>query len=129
MFQLLDPVATLDPTPTTTAAATAASNTAVVLTIAAVPGYRHYLVQLIWSYNATPTAGRLTIAGTKGADIDFDITVSGPGPANFPPMAGDVNTAMVVTLAAAGGGVTGKLNAVYVSLPAVFVHEGSWLPR
>ena len=129
MFQLLDPFATLNPTPTTTVAATAGANTAVAITIPATVGCRIYLVQLIWSYSATPTGGKVTITGTKGDDYDWDITASGPGPANFPPLAGDINTAMVITLAAGSGAVVGKLNVAYVTLPAVLVDSGGkWLP-
>ena len=127
-MQLLDPFATLDSKPTTIVAATAAANTAVVITLAAQTGYRHYLVQLIWSYSATPTGGRVTITGLKGDDYDWDITAAGPGPANFPPIAGDVSTAVVVTLAAGSGAVVGKLNVAYVTLPAVVVNaDGRWI--
>lgn len=89
--------------------ATAAADTAVVITLAAVPGVRHIVHAMQWSYSATPTGGRLTVTGLKDDDWDIDITTSIPGGYNSP-LVGEINTAVVVTLAAGSGTVVGKLN-------------------
>ncbi len=88
------------------------ANTAAVVTF--VPGAaRNQLFGVCWSYNATPTNGRLTIMG-GGFNFDIDITSDGPGFIPFPvPMhsTGAMNN-IVVTLYAAGAGVVGKLNVL-----------------
>lgn len=90
-----------------------AANTAAVITFAAAAGQRHHLVSVAWSYSAAPTGGRLTVEDGAGVFVfDVDITAAGPGSKDFLwPIRGEVNTAMVVTLAAGGAGVSGKLNA------------------
>jgi hypothetical protein len=106
-------------------AATAAANTAVVVTLAAVAGYRHHVPQVIWSYSAAPTGGRLSVSGLDDTQtLDFDITAGGPGAILFPPLVGKVNTAVVITLAAGSGAVVGKLNVFHVALPAVDMING-----
>lgn len=88
--------------------ATAAPNTAVVITLPA--GARQEISGVCWSYNATPTNGRLTIMGGK-FNFDIDITDRGPGFIPFvPPVHANDNNPIVVTLAAAGAAVVGKLN-------------------
>lgn len=64
-----------------------------------------------WSYSGTPTGGRLTITdGSANNWIDVDITAGGPGFINFvPPVQMLAATNMLVTLAAGGSGVTGKV--------------------
>jgi hypothetical protein len=92
-----------------------ASNSAAVVTLAAPgDGLRHHLRYVSWSYNADPTAGRLTITGLNGGQTwSVDVTKGGPGALPLPPLSGELNTAVVVTLAAGGSGVTGKVNVSY----------------
>ena len=87
-----------------------AVNTAAVITLAAVAAQRHYLPWVAWSYNAVPTAGRLSITDAGATVLDVDITADGPG---FLPLgihSAAVNTIMVITLAAGGALVTGRVN-------------------
>lgn len=90
---------------------TAAANTAVVRTFAAVPGQIHRLTALAWSYSAAPTGGRILVQDGAATRLDLDITAGGQAPDAMPPggIQGTVNTAMTVTLAAAGVGIVGKL--------------------
>ena len=86
-----------------------ASNTAAVLTFAAVPNCRQAVYKIIWSYDSDPTGGQLTV--TTGGEVLFqvDVTVGGPG---FIPIlvTGKLNQNLVITLAAGGAGVSGKVN-------------------
>lgn len=109
-------------------AATAAADTAVVITLAAEAGKRHYIPEILWSYSGTPTGGRITISGLDNTQtLDLDIISGGPGPLLFPPLAGKINTAVVITLAAGGGSVVGKLNVFHTALPAVDLLNGQAL--
>lgn len=94
-----------------------AVNTAAVITRAAVPGSRHKIYRISASYNAAPTGGNLQI--TDGGTVVYseDITAAGPFERKFdPPIAGNINSAVVITLAAAGAAVTGKLNVESLAL-------------
>jgi hypothetical protein len=89
------------------------SNTAAVLNYAAVSDRRHVLDGLQWSYSGTPTAGNLKVEDGAGTTVfSLDVTAAGPGFIPFEPaLAGRTNTALIVTLAAGGAGVSGKVNA------------------
>jgi hypothetical protein len=89
------------------------SNTAAVVTYAAAgANVAHCVGQITWSYNGAPTGGNLKVEDGSGNVIfSMDITAAGPGQATFsPPKKGTANTAMIVTLAAGGSGVSGKLS-------------------
>lgn len=93
--------------------ATAASNTAVTINLAA--GTRwEFAGSIVWSYSAAPTGGRLTVAG-GGFGIDIDIIAGGPDyiPFNIPQHATD-DGPIVITLAAGGANIVGKLNLLGV---------------
>jgi len=89
-----------------------AGNTAAVVTIADPgDGFRIVIHKIIFSYTAAPTGGRLTITGGL-ITLDVDITNSGPGVLTLSwPIA--KSTASVITLAAGGGVIAGKLNVIY----------------
>jgi len=91
---------------------TPAVNTAAVITKAAVAGVGHVLSGIYWSYDDDPTGGRITVENGAGTIVfDIDVTDKGTGFLPFtPPIRGGNNVAMIVTLAAAGAAVTGKLN-------------------
>lgn len=90
--------------------ATAAANTAVVLTLAAIVGVRHILRHIQLSYTANPTAGNLLIEDGLGNTI-LDLGIVNGGTGSFTTtLVGSVNTAMVITLAAGGGSTVGTLN-------------------
>ncbi len=91
-----------------------AVNTAAVVTYAADATKKHVITGVAWSYaGGTPVGGNLKIEDVVGTVIfTVDIDKSGPGGYEFPrPKIGAAaNTAMVVTLAAGGAGVTGKVS-------------------
>jgi hypothetical protein len=70
--------------------------------------------QLNWSYDATPTGGRLTVTIGGATAFDVDITADGPGFMPSPRgLYGAANQTIVATLAAGGASCTGKLNVTY----------------
>jgi hypothetical protein len=90
-----------------------AVNTAAVVTYAGDPAQKHVISGIAWSYTGgTPVGGSLQI--TDGGAVVFivDIDKSGPGGYEFPrpKMGMATNSAMVITLAAAGAGITGKVS-------------------
>lgn len=86
------------------------ANTAAVVARPGVPAKRNVLTRVIWSYSATPTGGRLTVADGGTTIFDVDITAGGPGSLPLCLLASSVNAALVVTLAAGGAGIVGKVN-------------------
>lgn len=63
-----------------------------------------------YSYSATPTGGKLTIADGSETVLDLDIPAAGEKVINFiPPRKGRPNRSMTITLASGGGSVQGKL--------------------
>src|SRR5262249_33890385 len=76
-------------------------------------GVQHCLSGVAWSYSGTPTNGNLKIEDGSGNTVfSMDITAAGAGFLPFvPPKKGTANTALILTLAAGGVGITGKLSA------------------
>lgn len=93
-----------------------AAAAAAVVTYAAVGSLKHVITGLVWSYaGGIPTGGNLKIEDVSGTTVfTMDITEEGPGVINFPKpkKSAAVNTAMIVTLAAAGAGITGKVSVL-----------------
>lgn len=91
-----------------------ASNTAAVVTYAAAGvGVAHVLSGIAWSYSGTPTAGNLKVEDGAATVLSLDITSAGPGFIPFdPPKKGAANSALVITLAAGGSGVSGKVSVL-----------------
>lgn len=90
-----------------------AANTAAVVTYAAGgAGVSHVIGGIAWSYSAAPTGGNLKITDDGATVFSIDITTAGAGVITLPrPKKNAVaNKALVVTLAAGGSGVTGKLS-------------------
>jgi hypothetical protein len=99
--------------------ATAAADTAVVITLAASPGHRHLIHGMQWSYSAAPTGGRLTVADGITTIFDVDITAAADRYDKVISMLkGSINTAMTITLAAGSGTVVGKLNVQSTQYPS-----------
>jgi hypothetical protein len=99
----------------TTDVSAPASNTAAVVTYAAVSDRRHAVSGVAWSYSAAPTGGNLKIEDGSGTTVfSLDITAAGPGAFYFSPSpkVGSLNTALILTLAAGGSGVSGKLSVL-----------------
>jgi hypothetical protein len=92
-----------------------ASNTAAVVTYSAGgSGVAHVISGVAWSYGGAPTSGNLKIEDGSGTTVfSVDVTAAGPGFIPFnPPLKGTANTAMIVTLAAGGSGVSGKVSVL-----------------
>lgn len=94
-----------------------ASNTAAAVTYAALPGFFHVLGQIFGSLDVAPAAGvNLKVEDVSGTTVfSIDLSAAGPFSFTFSPakQAQAQNTAMIVTLAAGGSGVTGKLNCTH----------------
>lgn len=105
-----------DPIPASSADVQApAANTAAVVTYAAAGSRMHHVLSgIAWSYSGTPTGGNLKIEDGSGTTIfSMDITAAGAGYVPFtPPKRGSANTALIVTLAAGGAGITGKVSVL-----------------
>lgn len=94
---------------------TPAVNTAAVVTYVAAAGLRHHITGVAWSYaGGIPVGGRLTVTDAGAVVLDIDIAEEGAGLLMFPKPKMNilVNTAMVVTLAAGGAAITGKVNVL-----------------
>ena len=90
-----------------------AVDTAAIVSYPAAPTVYHVLSGIAWSYNAAPTGGNITIVMNGSTVFNLDVTVSGPGFFPFPkPKRFGVGDAVTVTLAAAGGAVTGKVSVL-----------------
>ena len=92
------------------------ADTAAVITLVASASTRHVVDSVFCGYSATPTGGSLTIAATvKGSAVSQVLPIAAGGPVVLsfaPPLQGDVNTAITLTLSAGGGAVVGKINAM-----------------
>ncbi len=90
------------------------ANTAAVVTLAAVSDVSRLIDQVIYSYSDLPVGGRLTISDGGETILDVDTDMSGP--AALPlhkPIRTLENSTVIVTLAAGGAGVSGKINVQY----------------
>lgn len=100
-------------TASTPVSGTAAANTAVTLTINGVAGQTIRITELSFSYSAAPTAGSVTVVVNGVTILQFDITAAGPTAIPLPPGGLKCQSGQnaVITLAAAGAAVVGRLNA------------------
>ncbi len=91
------------------------SNTAAVLTLTKIDtGFgKQEILGVSWSYDGAPTAGNLKVESPAGTVLQsWDITAAGPGFIITPDLHGGDGADMIITLAAGGSGVTGKVNCV-----------------
>ena len=88
-----------------------ANTAAEVEIVAAGAGVCNVIRGIAWSYNAEPTGGNLKVKNGANTVFSMDIATAGAG---FVPIfgKGSANTALTVTLAAGGEGVSGKLNVL-----------------
>lgn len=91
-----------------------AANTDAVITYPAEAGKCHCISGIAFSYDGIPTAGGVKVEDGSGNTVfSMGVTDRGAGPCPFPlPKKGTVNTAMIITLAAGGAGVTGRLSVM-----------------
>ena len=94
-----------------------AADTAAVVTLTAPtnnpPGRAWMLGGLAWSYDGDPTGGNLSITNGGTTAFSIDITAGGAGIIIFQsPLRATDSVEVVVTLAAGGAGVTGKVNVL-----------------
>lgn len=91
------------------------ANTDAVVTYAAIADRRHAITGVAWSYAGDdPAGGNLKIEdGANNVVFTMDITSEGAGFITFPcRKVGTKNTAMIITLAAGGGSVSGKVSVL-----------------
>lgn len=87
------------------------SNAAAVVTYAAVAGECHVISGIAWSYVGGTPVGNLKVEDGSSTVFSMDISSAGAGFIPLLPFKkGTVATAMTVTLAAGGSGVTGKVS-------------------
>ena len=91
------------------------ANTVATKAAAATENVRHVLQKVWCSYDADPTGGSLTVAGTVGGSaVSLVLSLPAKGAYEFEiPLVCDENKALTVTLASAGEGVTGKIAFCY----------------
>jgi len=91
--------------------ATGAGGAATTITIPADTARPNIIGQVGWSYSAAPTGGNIKVEDASGTTIfEQDVTAAGPGSFTFvPALRGTKNAALIVTLAAPGGAVVGKV--------------------
>lgn len=89
-------------------AGSGADGQAVVVTIAAQAGLRNTATYLLWSYDATPTGGQITITDGE-VTVTLFVTASGPGFLPLEGIAFAVNTDVTATLSSGGAAVQGSL--------------------
>lgn len=99
-----------------------AANTDAVVTYAGVGGMQHIVGGVAWSYSAGPGLNdTITIEDGAGNTVFTQfVTAGGPGQALFSPAKkGSVGATMIITLTAAGAGVTGKVSVLnhWVTFP------------
>jgi hypothetical protein len=89
----------------------ASANTAATISVANTTAKTKKVRWISWSYNGDPTGGRIAVAFDGANQHDKDITSGGPsGTVRFDPPLEGTGT-VLVTLAAGGSGVTGKVSA------------------
>lgn len=84
---------------------TPAADTAAVVTLAADAAYRNRIKRISWSYSAAPTGGALTVV-YGSTTLTWHIAAAGPGQIELD-LIGAQNQAIVCTIAAGGGAITG----------------------
>ena len=99
------------PKDTTPSVHTPVADTAAIITLAAEHHVRHLVRTIVWSYSVAPTAGRLTLTVDGTIRLDVDITAAGPGALPLDLLTAE-QAAVVITLAAGGAAVVGKLSVV-----------------
>lgn len=93
-----------------------ASDTAAVITIAAVSGVAHEVEQIGFSYDADPEAGAyVQIESPSGTVLQkYYVTKAGPGPVPLGNscLKGAVGQELIITLTAGASGQSGTINAI-----------------
>lgn len=90
-----------------------AANTPAVITVAGVANCKLWPPMIYFSYSAAPTGGNLKIESGGVTIFSVDIISGGPGPLPIDRSIIDAQTTganLVITLAAGGAGISGKIN-------------------
>src|SRR5947209_4521028 len=87
--------------------ATSAPNADATVTFAAVPGLRHYLGGVIWSYHSGTPTGTIQVLDNGVVVREWAVTQSGPGGMEFaqPLVSAAAGTALVLKALAGGANV------------------------
>lgn len=90
-----------------------ADNVAAVITKAIDSEQAHVLYAIDYSYDSAPTNGSIVININSVDTYKLDVTAAEPRLLRFPGgIYGNKSEALVITLAAGGSGIAGKLNAL-----------------
>lgn len=93
--------------------ATGSAGAATSITVTGQSGRRVIVRQIGWSYSAAPAGGSIALVDSAGSPVTyFDLHVTAAGPDGWvfsPPLALPAGLNAVITLAAPGGAVVGKL--------------------
>lgn len=76
---------------------------------------RQRVYELVWSYSADPTGGRVVSENMQGEELDFQITKGGPGALALPPAYGQLGRPFRFRLKGGGSGIIGTLSAFYAA--------------
>ena len=88
-----------------------ATNQVVIITLPAITRHAYTLLWVDVSYNGVPVGGRVTVKVGETMKLDQPIDVAGPTHVDLPePICGESGQGMVITLAAGGPDISGKLN-------------------
>jgi len=95
--------------------AAGSAGAASILTITGQTGRNVIISQIAWSYSSAPTNGGITIKDSAGSPVTYfnlDITAAGPDGWTFsPPLSIAAGLNAVITLAAPGGSIQGRVYA------------------
>lgn len=105
------PVCTVAQPASTNNTATASANTAVTITYSAGGSGNYHVIDGILASLSNDPASAVSLTVTDGGStvMQVNLTRGGAAPIDYP-IKGSANSAMVITLAAAGSGIIGMLN-------------------
>jgi hypothetical protein len=90
---------------------TGSAGLAATITITGQTGRPTILSQVDWSYSSAPTGGNIKVQDGSTTIWEVDVTAAGPGFKTFtPPLSITPGANMVITLAAPGGAIVGKVD-------------------
>lgn len=108
---IVAPVGYLNPAGAVSQSEFSVANTALTITLAAVPGGRHVLHFLAFGYNGAASNGLIIVEDGAAGPILYQnsiVSVNDSGVPCF--IIGSENTAMVVTLGAGGASIVGRIS-------------------
>jgi hypothetical protein len=99
--------------PASTDAVTSTANQAASVALAAIPGKARVIHAVVASYSGSPTGGMLSIVRNTDTVLSTHIGAAPLVIPFSPPLAGQPGDSLMITLAAGGSGVIGKLSVLH----------------